>query len=579
MKVLKKLLPYVKPHKGRLCLAFLAMAVMAACQTLAMYLLKPLIDEIFITKNEYMLWIVIYLIPLVFLVRAIAMYATNYFTGYISHRMAQKLREDLFGHLNSLSLEFFWARKTGEILSRVTNDLTNVQDMVQYVPLFFIRDLLTAVGLTGILFYLSWKFAFVSLLLFPFIGLVIARLAKKMRQAASASQSHIAGLYHQFAEALQGIVAIKAFRYEIKASQKFGEENSRYFDQIMRYVRATSVVAPIMEFVGSLGVVLLLYFGARAVLAKTMSAGDFFTFLGAFFAVYMPVKNLANANTKLQVGIVSLERLFHILDEKPTVLEPLHPKSFKGLAKAIEFDQVSYRYPSRERWALKGVTINIRHGETVALVGPSGSGKSTAAHLVLRLFDPTEGRVLVDGVDLREISISSLREQMGLVTQDTILFNDTVAENVALGRSAAISQIEATCRSASADDFIRELPQGYNTSLGDKGVRLSGGQRQRLAIARAIMTNPSILILDEATSNLDSNSERAIQQAILNLKRERTVLVITHRLSMMQEMDRIIVLRDGCVVEEGNHQSLLAARGVYRNLHELQSVADIPLET
>ena len=341
----------------------------------------------------------------------------------------------------------------------------------------------------------------------------------------------------------------------------------------MRYLRATALSGPLMEFLGALILTLILWLGGREILSDRMSPGEFMAFLGCFFAAYNPVKNIARSNSEIQRGLASANRIFELLDEKPTVLEPKSPVRFARPRKGIVFEGVSFRYPDRDAWALKKLNLRIAPGEVLAVAGPSGSGKTTLAHLLLRLFDPQEGRVLVDGTDLREFATADLRRHIGMVTQDTMLLHDSVVGNVALGvPDAPREKVLAALRAADADDFVSSLPQAYDTILGERGLKLSGGQRQRIAIARAILKDPPILVLDEATSNLDTASERSVQSALEKLYEGRTAIVIAHRLSTLQGADRIMVLSQGELVESGTHQDLLKAGGIYASLYALQSL-------
>jgi len=340
---------------------------------------------------------------------------------------------------------------------------------------------------------------------------------------------------------------------------------------MMRYLRAAALAGPLMEFGGSLVLTLLVYVGGKDIIAGRMTPGDFFAFLGAFFAAYAPVKNLARFNSELQRGLASGERIFQLLDERPAIVNKPGAPALKGLETEVRLEGVWFRYPGREFPALKGVDLRIRRGEVVAVVGPSGSGKTTLVQLLLRLYDPERGRVVFDGSDLKDLEVRSVRDSIGLVSQDTVLFNDTVFQNVALGRPVVtLSEVEEACRIADAAEFIQALPQGYQTILGDRGAKLSGGQRQRLAIARAVLKNPSFLVLDEATSSLDSASEAAVQKALERLMQGRTVLLIAHRLSTVAAAHRVCVLRQGEVVEEGTHKELLSQSGLYRRLYEMQ---------
>lgn len=594
MSLSGRLIARVKPHRLRLYQAALAMILVAATNGLTVLLIKIVVNGLFAGKDiSGSMWgeaiigilerfidfgadtrtlvILTVSVPLLIGVKSSASYVQNYLMSWLGQRVTQEMREELFRHLHTLSLDFYTENKSGEVLARVTNDLTLVQSMLQFVPLYLIRDLLTVNVLMGVLFYLNWRFALVALGMIPIASVLIVILGKKMRDASSKSQEIMGHIYHRFQESLYGMMLIKSFNYEEGAIGKFRHENSSFFDQMMRYLRATALSGPLMEFFGSLILALLLYFGGREILLGRMDEGDFAAFLTAFFSAYAPTKNLGKLNSELQRGLASAERIFQILDEKPSVIDKPSAIEFGGLEKTIHLHNVVFKYPSRETPALDNVNITIKKGETIAVVGPSGSGKSTLVHLLLRLYDPNKGTVLYDGKNLQDLRIHSVRQHLGLVTQETILFNDDVRSNIVIGRPNITEEdiIRAT-KIANAHDFITALPQGYSTMLGDRGTRLSGGQRQRLAIARAVLTNPPLLIFDEATSNLDSTSENEVQKALEKLMDGRTVVLIAHRLSTVQSADKIHVLNHGKMVETGTHAELLERNGIYRKLHDLQ---------
>ncbi|MFA6029946.1 MAG: ABC transporter ATP-binding protein [Elusimicrobiota bacterium] len=577
MNPLRRILPYLKPHRRRFIEAGIAMVIVAAANGAIVYLIKFLTDNALVRSDARMLKAIVIAVPVLMGIKTVAAYAQNYLMSWIGQRGTQTLREELFRHLHTLSLDFYAEKKSAEVLARVTNDLGNLQSALQFLPLYLIRDTLTVIVLTATLFFLNWRFALIAFCAIPIASLVIGVLGRKMRDASRESQVIMGQLYHRFQESLQGMLLIKAFNYEEGAIAKFRLENDSFFSQMMRYLRAAALSGPLMEFFGALILSPLLYFGGREILAGRMTIGDFFAFITAFFAASAPTKNIARLNSELQRGLASAERIFQVLDERPTVVERPGSARFSSLREGLRFEDIVFRYPTRELPALRGVTIDVRRGERVALVGPSGSGKSTLIHLLLRLYDPASGRVLVDGVDLREVDVRSLRAQTGFVTQETILFNETIRHNVALGRpDATEAEVAAACRVADADSFIRALPAGYDTPLGDRGLKLSGGQRQRLAIARAVLKDPAILVLDEATSNLDSTSEREVQGALDRLMDGRTTLVIAHRLSTVRGADRIYVLQEGAVAECGSHDELIARDGLYRRLWEIQRAAPEP---
>lgn len=571
MNVPMRFSAYLRPRALRIAEAVLAMCAVALFNGAAVLILKPIVDKVLIAKDFGMLWLAVVAVPLVMSLKTMASYAQNYLMSWLGQRVTQDIREDLFRHLHALPLEFYASHQSGEILSRATGDLTIVQSALTSVPLYLIRDSMTVAILTGALFYLDWRLALLSFLALPLAFSALLVLSRKMRDSSLESQAMQGRLYQRFQESVEGMPVIKAFDYDEGVLSKFLEENASFYVPMMRYLRATALSAPLLEFCGGLIAALILYLGGREVILGRMTPGAFFAFLAAFFAAYAPLKNLARSNSELQRALASAERIFQLLDEPPAPRASRGAAHFPGLARGLAFDSVSFRYPGRDDWALREVSFTVLKGARVALVGPSGSGKSTVAKLLLRLHDCESGRVLYDDRDSRELDARSLRAQVGLVTQETLLFNDTVFENVALGRKVAtLSDVEAACRIAGADSFIAKLPEGYRTRLGERGLSLSAGQRQRLAIARVVFKNPSILILDEATASLDAAGEAEVLSALERLFAGRTVIMIAHKLSALPRMDEILLLSDGRLFERGDHSSLMARRGFYRRLYEFQ---------
>jgi len=575
MESLKRLKPYLAEHKARFLQACLVMVAVALLNGATAWVLKPAINAIFAHQGDYrLLWSVVLAIPAIFFLKLVITYIQTYLINYIGQRIAQRLREELFRHLHALSLDFFWRSKTGEVLSRLTNDVTNLQNGLQFVPLFLVRDTLTVLALLVVMFYINWHFALIAIIAIPVAGGVLGVLGRKLRASGRKGQEVMGEIYHRFQESLQGMLVVKAFNYEAEATVKFRVESDAFFGQMMRYYRATALSGPLMEFLGSIIMAAIVLKAGQEIYAKTMTPGDFFTFLGAFFMAYAPIKNISQTNAQIQLALASADRIFAILDEKPTVMERPGAARFTGLREGIVFEDVSFKYPSRDHWALRHVSLEIKLGEVVAMAGSSGSGKTTLVHLLLRLFDPTEGRILIDGRDLRDYDSRSLRAHFGLVTQDTILFNDTLGANVAVGSpGASLADIRRALEVANASEFVADLPAGLDTPLGDRGLRLSGGQRQRIAIARAVLKNPSFLLLDEATSNLDAGSEKSVQAALERIYPGRTVLIVAHRLSTLQNAHRIVVLHHGEVAEAGTHAELLAREGgIYATLYRFQQL-------
>ena len=570
---LRRLFGYLRPYKLRLFQACVVMACVAAIESSMAWLLGPVTTSIFGTPSAEELKNTALAIPLIFFLKLTFGYTLSYLMSWLGQRVTQEIREDLFVHLHELSMDFFWKSKGGEVLATFTNDMNALQSALQFGPLYAVRDTLKIVFVLALMVWTNPKFAAIALLGVPLTGAVLGVLGRKLRQSGRRGQEVMGEIYHRFQESLQGMLVVKSFNYEKGAIDKFRRENDEFFHQMMRYFRAAALSGPLMEFLGSLVMAAIVWYGGQAIGAGTMTGRQFAVFIGCFVTAYAPIKNIAQMNSTIQLGLSAAERIFSILDEAPSVAEPKAPKPFPALTQGVVFDKVSFKYPTRETWALKDVSLTIKPGEIVALAGPSGSGKTTFVHLLLRLFDPVEGRITIDGVDLRDMSSHELRARLGLVSQETILFNDTVLGNVAVGRDGASrAEVEHALEVADAKDFVASMKLGLDTPLGDRGARLSGGQRQRLAIARAVLKDPKLLILDEATSNLDAGSERAVQDAMERLYPGRTVVMIAHRLSTVQKADRIVVMRHGRIEEAGTHAELMARNGVYATLTRYQQL-------
>jgi len=570
--LVRALLQYLKPHKVRLIQAAASMIILAAIKNAVIYISGPVIKGVFMDKDMDLLRLIVLGLPVLFVLRMAVEYINGYLMSWIGQRVVQKIREDLFEHIHRLSLEFYWRKRSSDVMSRVINDLNNVQSTVQFIPLYGIRDALTVVACVGLLFYINWKLALVATVVLPLIAGLLGVLGKKMRRASSESNVIVGEISHKFQESLQGITVVKAFNYEDQAIARFRVSNDAYFSKMMRYLRATAMSGPVMEFISGMVLIAIIYMSGKAIFDGTMTVAHFFSFIAAYVTAYVPLKNIGNLNSKLQQGIAAWERIYQILEEKPAVVIKQTTKNISRLDGRIEFKGVNYKYPSRDTQILKDLSFTINPGEVAAFVGPSGSGKTTIVHMLLRFFDPVSGRIEVDGHDMLDLDTTDLRSHMGLVTQDTILFDDTVLGNIKIGMpGASMEEVVEAAKAADAHAFISAMPQGYETVLGERGVKLSGGQRQRLAIARAIIKRPKILLLDEATSNLDTASEQAVQGAIERILGGRTVVMVAHRLSTVKNADKIFVLKKGELAETGTHDELLRLGGIYKGLYEAQS--------
>jgi|CXWL01.1.fsa_nt_gi subfamily B ATP-binding cassette protein MsbA len=573
MSVGRRLSRYLRPYRARFAWACAAMVAVSAFNGLAILLLKPIVDEVFIAKDLRMLALAVVAVPLLVSLKAAASYIQNYLMSWVGQRVTQQIREDLFRHLHLLPLEFYAGLRGADVLSKVTGDLTLAQGALTTLPVYLIRDTLTVAFLIASLFKLDWRFATLTVLGSPLSLAALYVLSRKMRQASRQSQIAVDRLHHRFQESVQGMLTVKAFNYEEGATEKFREENDSFFQPMMRYLRATAMMNPLLEVGASIMVTAVMWFGGREVIQGHMTPGAFFAFLGAMFAAYAPIKNLARVNAEVQRAWTSVERIFQLLDEKPSISRKRAP-AFLGLRQQIHFEGVGVRYPGARTWALRGLDLEIRKGSRTAIVGPNGCGKTTAAKLLLRLHDPLEGRLTFDGINAQDLDAGSIRSRIGLVTADAALFNDTVLQNLVLGRKVVtLSEIERACRAVGAEEFIAALPEGYQTMLGDWGFSLSSGQRQKLAIARMLLKEPDVIVLDEATAHLDGPAEREVRAALATALAGRTVITIAHDLASVAPADRIFVLNAGTLAESGTHSQLMAARGLYHRLFELQSAA------
>ncbi len=567
----RRLLKFLFPYKGRLTSAILCMIVLAACTAVMAWILKPVLDEALSGQNREL----IYLIPLViiglYVLKGGAYFGQAYLMGYIGQRVIYDIRNMLYVRLTSQSLAFFAHRKTGELLARFSYDVTLVQAAVSTAITALMRDAVTILFLLGVIFIQDWLLALIAMLVFPAVIYPIARFGRKMRHATLDGQASMGDLTSLLEETVGGIRVVKAFAMEEYEQGRFRKFTGDFLAHQLKVFRVHALSFPIMELLAGFGIAGVLLYGGMRVASGETTAGTLVSFLAAVIMLYEPVKRLSGANNAIQQGLAAAERIFEVLDEPVRVQDKKGARELPPLSKSITFDSVALQYPGAEQKVLDQVTLSVDSGQVVALVGRSGAGKSSLANLVPRFIDPTEGRVLIDGIDIRDVTQQSLRNQIALVTQEVILFNDTVLNNIAYGLDTVdFKRVEEVARAANAHEFISQLSQGYDTVVGERGATLSGGQRQRLSLARALLKDSPILILDEATSALDNESERLVQQAIDLLMENRTVIVIAHRLSTIQAADCIVVLDQGRIVQSGKHEQLLEEGGIYAELYQMQ---------
>lgn len=573
----QRLLTFLYPYKTRLAFAIVCMVILAACTAAMAWLLKPVLDEALSGSNPDLVYLMPLLVIALYLVKGVAYFGQAYLMGYIGQHVIFDLRNLLYRRLTSQSLAFFSHRKTGELLARLSYDVTLVQAAVSTAVTALMRDAISIVFLAGVIFYQDWRLALFAMLVFPAVIYPIARFGKKMRRATMDGQASMGELTSLLEETVSGIRVVKAFGMEQYEQGRFSKFTGDFLKHQLRIFRVHALSFPIMELLAGFGIAGILLYGGMQVAAGKTTAGTLVSFLAAAIMLYEPVKRLSRANNDIQQGLAAAERIFEVLDEPVAVLDAGHAIELPSFSQAICFEQVALQYPGSDRPVLKDVNFSVQAGEVVALVGRSGAGKTSLVNLVPRFLDATEGRVLIDGMDVRDLSQQSLRNHIALVTQEIILFNDTVLNNIAYGHDEIDRErVESIARAANAHEFIARLPQGYDTMVGERGTILSGGQRQRLSLARALLKDAPILILDEATSALDTESERLVQQAIDRLMQGRTVIVIAHRLSTIRHADRIIVLDNGRVMQTGRHDDLLADGGLYAELYHLQFEAGIP---
>ncbi len=554
----------------RLLFGLVCMIIAAAAYILVPWLIKNVVDQVLADKDMAKLNLIVLSILGLFLMRGFALYGQTYTMSYIGQRVIIDIREALYRHLQKLSLSYFDRRKTGVIMSNLTNDVGVLQTAIVDNLVTLITEGVTLVGSLASMIWIDWKLTLLTLIIVPVVLGITSVFGKKLKVAGHDVQGRIADITSLLQETLSGIRVVRSFARETYELKRFAQENERNFQAVMRATKLTSLLTPMVEFSAALAVTAILWYGGYSVVTGAISAGSLIAFLIYAINLSNPVKRLSQVYGNIQKSLAAGERIFEILDTTSDVVESEKAMVLPAIEGKVEFDHVSFSYDG-DKEALDNLTLSVKPGQTVAIVGPSGAGKTTIANLLPRFYDVTSGSLRIDDVDIRDVTFASLREQIGLVPQDTMLFNASIYENILYGRlTASKEEVYAAAEAANASEFIAKLPNGFDTLVGERGSSLSGGQRQRIAIARAILKDPKILILDEATSALDTESEKLVQEALERLMKGRTAFVIAHRLSTIKNADEIVVLQQGKLVEQGTHEELLATDGLYHYLYTVQ---------
>lgn len=569
IELLKRLFPIVKNYWRRLAFAMICMLGVAGTTSTIAFIFKPIIDDIFIKKDVNMLKLLPLAIVGIYFIQGIFHFGQAYLMNYVGQRIIKQIRDNLYSHIQTLSLSFFSRNKTGTLMSRLINDVNLVKMMVSGAITGILKDFFTIIALLFVVFYRDWKLATLAVTVLPLAVIPLVKFGRRMRRASTGCQEATADMNVLLHETFSGTRIVKVFGMEDYENERFFQRTFRLFRNELKAITVRAMSPSVIDLLGAIGIAFIIWYGGLNVLKGTSTPGTFFSFMAAVLMLFKPVRRVSVLNNTLQEGLAAAVRIYDIMDTKPEVRDKENAKDIPPGSHSVTFRNVSFKY--EDDLVLKNIDLRVSAGEALALVGISGGGKTSLVNLIPRFYDVCEGSIMIDDTDIRDITLASLRKQIAMVTQDTILFNDTIQNNIAYGNlNASEEDIIQAARAAYAYDFIKALPNGFDTMAGEMGTRLSGGEKQRICIARALLKNAPVLILDEATSALDTESELAVQKALENLMKGRTTFVIAHRLSTVRNADRIIVIVKGTIVEEGKHEELLAAKGEYFKLYELQ---------